>query len=239
MSHRDFKDPLYAHFARIGHALSSPTRLELLDLISQGEMTVERLADQAHSSVKNTSAHLRVLREARLVTTRRVGTHVYYRLTGDDVFRLVQAVQATARNRLAEVEQITQLYLTSRDQLVPVAFDDLRRLVRDDLVTVIDARPKGEYEAGHIPGALSIPVPELERRFREIPKGREVIAYCRGPYCVYSLDAVTQLRKRGYRARRAADGFPAWRTAGLPVQTGPAARADGVASRRRRERSPR
>jgi ArsR family transcriptional regulator len=151
----------------------------------------------------------------------------------------VQAVQATARNRLAEVEQITQLYLTSRDQLVPVAFDDLRRLVRDDLVTVIDARPVEEYEAGHIPGALSIPVPELERRFREIPKGREVIAYCRGPYCVYSLDAVTQLRKRGYRARRAADGFPAWRTAGLPVQTGPAGRVNGVAKRRRRERSTR
>jgi rhodanese-related sulfurtransferase/DNA-binding transcriptional ArsR family regulator len=237
MSHREFKDPLYAHFARIGHALSSPTRLELLDLISQGEMTVERLADQAQSSVKNTSAHLRVLREARLVTTRRVGTHIYYRLTGDDVFRLVQAVQDTARNRLAEVEQITQLYLTSRDQLVPVAFDDLRRLVRDDLVTVIDARPREEYEAGHIPGALSIPVSELERRFKEIPRAREVIAYCRGPYCVYALDAVTQLRKRGYRARRAADGFPAWRNAGLPVQAGPAAGPDGAAERRRTRRS--
>ena len=223
MKHRPFKDPLYAHFARVGHALASPTRLELLDLISQGEMTVERLAGQAHSTVKNTSAHLRVLREARLVETRRVGTHIYYRLSGDDVFRLVQAVQGVARNRLADVEQVTNLYLTSRDQLAPVSLRDLRRLVRDGLVTVVDARPRDEYEAGHLPGALSIPVPELERRLKEIPKDQEVIAYCRGPYCVYALETVTLLRKRGYRARRAAEGLPAWRAAGLPVARGPAA----------------
>lgn len=233
MSHREFKDPLYAHFARIGHALASPTRLELLDLISQGEMTVERLAEQAHTSVKNTSAHLRVLREARLVATRRVGTRIYYRLTGDDVFRLIQAVQEVSRNRLAEVEQITQLYLNGRDQLVPVSLDDLRRLVRDDLVTVIDARPREEYEAGHIPGAISVPVPELKRRLKDIRKDREVIAYCRGPYCVYALDAVTLLRREGYRARRAADGFPAWRGAGLPVEAGPAAGAPRAIRRRR------
>ena len=171
MPHRELKDPLYGHFARVGHALASPTRLELLDLISQGEMTVERLAREAHATVKNASAHLRVLREARLVDTRRVGKHIYYRLAGDDVFRLVQAVQAVSRNRLAEVERVTDLYLTSRDQFAPVSLDDLRRLVRDGLVTVIDARPRDEYEAGHIPGALSVPVPELERRLHDIPSG--------------------------------------------------------------------
>lgn len=225
MSHREFKDPLYTHFARVGHAVASPTRLELLDLVSQGEMTVERLADQAHSSVKNTSAHLRVLREARLVETRRVGTHIYYRLADDDVFRLLQAIQKVSRKRLAEVEQVTHLFLTSRDQLAPVSLRELRHLMRDGLVTVVDARPGEEYEAGHIPGALSVPIAELERRLKELPKDREVIAYCRGPYCVYALETVTALRRRGYRARRAADGLPAWRAEGLPVSVGPDRRA--------------
>lgn len=236
MSHRDLKDPLYTLFARVGHALANPTRLELLDLVSQGEMTVERLAHEARATIKNTSAHLRVLREARLVDTRRVGTHVYYRLADEDVFRLVQSVQAVARKRLAEVEQVTNLYLTSRDQLAPVSLDELRRLVRDGLVTVIDARPRPEYEAGHIPGALSIPVPELERRLNDIPRSREVIAYCRGPYCVYALETVKRLRKRGYRARRAAEGLPAWRAAHLPVATGS---APGAAPARQRDRAAR
>ena len=218
--HREFKDPLYGHFARIGHALGSPKRIELLDLLTQGEKSVELLAEQSGTPVKNTSAHLRALRNARLVETRREGTFVHYRLAGADVSDLVRSLQTVARDRLAEVEQVTSLYLTKRDELQPVTRQELRRLVRDGLVTVIDARPREEYEAGHIPGALSFPIPELKRRFAQLPKNREVIAYCRGPYCVYSLEAVTLLRKHGYRARRAEEGVAEWRANGLPVAVG-------------------
>jgi len=220
MPHRDLKDPLYEQFARIGHAIGSPRRIELLDLLAQGEKTVELLAEQSAMSLKNASAHLRVLRQARLVETRREGTFVHYRLAGDDVAALLRGLQSVAHHRLAEVEQVTRLYLTQRDELEPVGRDELRRLVRDGLVTVLDTRPRAEYEAGHIPGALSVPVAELERRLSEIPRDQEVIAYCRGPYCVYSLEAVMLLRDRGYRARRAEDGLPEWRRDGLPVAVG-------------------
>jgi len=220
MGHREFKDPLYAQFARIGHALGSPRRIELLDLLAQSEKSVELLAEQGAMPIKNTSAHLRVLRQARLVETRRQGTFVYYRLAGDDVVELLRSLQAVARERLAEVEQVTKLYLTQRDELEPVTWRELRRLVRDDVVTVIDARPREEFVAGHIAGALSVPVGELKRRLAEIPKDREVVAYCRGPYCVYSLETVTLLRKHGYRARRAEAGLPQWRLSGLPMESG-------------------
>jgi rhodanese-related sulfurtransferase len=217
MSHREFKDPLYAQFARVGHAVSSPKRIELLDLLSQGEKTVEQLAEQAATPIKNTSAHLRVLRQARLVDTRRDGTYVYYRLAGDDVFRFLRDLQTLASNRLAEVEQVARLYIGGRDQLEPVGLAELRRRLRDGDITVIDVRPEEEYRAGHIPGALSIPVAQLKRRLAEVPKRREVVAYCRGPYCVYSVEAVEILRKHGYRARRADEGLPDWRANGLPI----------------------
>jgi rhodanese-related sulfurtransferase/DNA-binding transcriptional ArsR family regulator len=218
--HREFKDALYAQFARIGHALASPKRIELLDLLGQGEKTVEMLAEQVATPIKNTSAHLRVLRQARLVETRRDGTYVYYRLADDDVFRLLRALETLGHSRLADVQHVVRLYLDGHDQLEPVTFKELRRLIREDDVTILDVRPAAEFEAGHIPGALSVPVPELKRRLREIPKGREVIAYCRGQYCVYSLEAVTLLRKHGYRARRAHQGLPDWRAAGLPLERG-------------------
>jgi rhodanese-related sulfurtransferase len=219
-SHREFKDALYAQFARVGHALASPKRIELLDLLGQGEKTVEALAEQVATPVKNTSAHLRVLRQARLVETRRDGTYVYYRLADDDVFTLLRTLETLGHSRLADVQQVVRSYLDGRDQLEPVTLKELRRLMRDGDVTVVDVRPAEEYEAGHIPGALSLPVAELKRRIGELPKRREVIAYCRGRYCVYSLEAVTLLRKRGYRARRAHEGLPDWRAAGLPVETG-------------------
>jgi rhodanese-related sulfurtransferase/DNA-binding transcriptional ArsR family regulator len=218
--HREFKDALYAQFARIGHALASPKRIEMLELLGQGERSVEALAEQIATPVKNTSAHLRVLRQARLVETRRDGTFVYYRLADDDVFRLLRSLEALGHARLADVEQVVQLYLDGRDELEPVTLKELRRLVREGEVTVVDVRPAEEYEAGHIPGALSLPVAELEARLREIPKRREVIAYCRGRYCVYSLEAVSLLRAHGYRARRAHEGLPDWRAAGLPVESG-------------------
>jgi rhodanese-related sulfurtransferase len=219
-AHREFKDALYEQFARIGHALSSPKRIELLDLLSQGEKTVEQLAEQIATPIKNTSAHLRVLRQARLVETRRDGTYIHYRLAGDDVFRFLRDLQTLGRNRLAEVQQAASLYIDRRDELEPVTLKELRRRLRDADTTLIDVRPAEEYRAGHIPGALSIPVNQLKRRLPEIPKGREVVAYCRGPYCMYSVEAVEILRKKGYKARRADEGLPDWRASGLPVTVG-------------------
>jgi rhodanese-related sulfurtransferase/DNA-binding transcriptional ArsR family regulator len=218
--HRDFKDALYGQFARIGHALASPKRIELLDLLGQGERTVESLAEETASSIKNASAHLRVLRQARLVETRREGTYIYYRLAADDVFPLLRAFQQLGHSRLADVQHVVRLYMDDHDELEPITFSELRRLMREDDVTVLDVRPAEEYEAGHIPGAVSVPVAELKRRLRDIPKRREVVAYCRGRYCVYSLEAVTLLRKNGYRARRAHEGLPDWRAAGFPVERG-------------------
>lgn len=220
MAHRELKDPLYTQFARIGHAVASPVRLELLDLLGQGEKTVETLAEQSGAGIKNASAHLRVLRQARLVETRREGTYIFYRLADGDVSRLVRDLQRLGRSRLAEVEQVARQYIDGRDELEPVTLLELRKLVREGEVTVIDVRPRDEYEAGHIPGAVSVPVPELKRRFRELPRRREVIAYCRGPYCVFALEAVTLLRRNGFRARRSEEGLPGWRDAGLPVVTG-------------------
>jgi rhodanese-related sulfurtransferase len=219
-AHREFKDALYAQFARIGHAVASPKRIELLDLLSQGEKTVEQLAEQSATAIKNTSAHLRVLRQARLVETRRDGAYVYYRLGADDVFRFVRDLQALGRGRLAEVEQVARLYIDERDELEPVTIKELRRRMRDGDVTVIDVRPEEEYQAGHIPGALAIPVAQIKRRLAEIPKKRDVVAYCRGPYCVFSVEAVGILRKHGYRARRTNEGFPDWRASGLPIASG-------------------
>jgi rhodanese-related sulfurtransferase len=220
MAHRDFKDRLYAQFARVGHALGSPKRLELLDLLAQGEKTVEQLAEGSAMSIKNTSAHLRALREARLVETRRDGTFINYRLADERVGTLVRNLQEVGHRQLAEVEQVTRLYLHDRDELEPVTLSELQSLMRDDRVTVIDVRPREEYEAGHIPGAISIPLAEIKRRIAELPKRREVIAYCRGPYCVYSLEAVTLLRQRGFSARRADQGVPDWRARGFPMALG-------------------
>ena len=218
--HREFKDALYAQFARIGHALASPRRIELLDLLGQGEKSVETLAEQLGMEVGNTSAHLRVLRQARLVETRRDGTFIYYRLADDRVLTLLRGLQDVGQNRLAEVQQVVGQYLDGRDELTPITLKELRKLMRDGDVTVLDVRPAEEYRAAHIPGALSVPVPELKRRLSDIPKSREVVAYCRGPYCVYSLEAVTLLRKHGYRARRADEGLPDWRAAGHAVEVG-------------------
>lgn len=220
MSHRQFKDALYAQFARIGHALSSPKRLELLDLLSQSEKTVEDLADFAATPLKNTSAHLRVLRQARLVETRKEGTRVYYRLADEAVDAFLRAVQTLAHHRLTEVEHVTRLFLYARDELQPITLAELRRRLKDGSATIVDVRPRAEFEAGHIPGALSMPVDDLKRRINELPRRREVIAYCRGPYCLYSIDAVTLLRKHGFKARRADQGLPEWRGEGLPVVAG-------------------
>ena len=219
MAHRQFKDELYAQFARIGQGVASPKRIELLDLLAQGPRTVDSLAEESATSVKNTSAHLRVLRQARLVETEREGTHIHYRLADDGVYRLLKSLQSLARERLAEVERVAELYVSERDTLDPVTITELRRRIRAGDVTVLDVRPRSEYDAGHIPGAVSIPVSQLKRRLDELPKRKEVIAYCRGPYCVFSVEAVAILRDAGYLARRTDQGIPDWRAHGYPVAT--------------------
>ncbi len=211
------KDRLYRQFARIGKAVASSRRLELLEILAQGERTVEKLARETHRSVSNASHHLQVLREARLVEARRAGLYVFYRLADPTVYDLSQLIRKLAERHLTEVSRIVETYLTARDELEPVGQEDLLERARAGTVLVLDVRPSEEYRAGHIPGAVSVPVEELEDRIGELPSGKELVAYCRGPYCVLAFRAVEILRARGLQARRLADGFPEWRAAGLPI----------------------
>jgi rhodanese-related sulfurtransferase/DNA-binding transcriptional ArsR family regulator len=224
-SSRRFKDSIYEQFARLGKAISAPKRLELLDLLCQGPRTVDALAEQAALSVANASQHLQVLRAARLVDAEKKGLYVEYRLADDDVCRFFVALRGLAEARLAEVDRVTREYLEERGQMEGVESDELLRRVRSGEVTVLDVRPAEEYLAGHLPGALSIPASELKARLKEIPRGREVVAYCRGPYCVMALDAVDVLRKKGFTAHRLEQGVADWRSRGWRVERGaPAAR---------------
>jgi rhodanese-related sulfurtransferase len=213
------KDQLYGQFSRIGKALASPARLEILDLLTQGEKTVEQLAEQARLGVKNTSAHLRTLREARLVESRKEPPFVIYRLPDEAVLRAVRELQSLARQRLTEVEEITRLYFGRPSDMESITADELMRRLDAGEVIVLDVRPSDEYEAGHIPAARSIPVEELERRIAEVPRDRPVVAYCRGRYCLLASEAVETLRKLGYTARRLDTGIPEWRLEGHPVAT--------------------
>ena len=219
MPNRSFKDAIYEQFARLGKAVSAPKRLELLDLLCQGPKTVELLADQAALSVANASQHLQVLRAARLVEAEKQGLHVEYRLAGEDVCEFFLALRTLAEGRLAEIEVVTREYLARRDAMETVAGAELLRRVKSGAVTVLDVRPSEEYRAGHIPGAVSIPLGELKARFKELPKNREVVAYCRGPYCVFALEAVALLRKKGFNADRLREGVPDWRNRGWRVDT--------------------
>lgn len=215
--HRRFKDNLYAQFARIGKAVSAPKRIELLDLLCQSPRTVEALAEQASISVANASQHLQVLRAARLVDAEKKGLYVEYRLANDDVCQFVFSLRGLAESRLAEVHHVVREYFEARGAMEAVDGEELLRRVRNGEVTVLDVRPSQEYRAGHIPGALSIPVDELTTRVDELPQNRDIVAYCRGPYCVMAVEAVELLRKRGFRANRMEQGVVEWRVRGWRV----------------------
>jgi rhodanese-related sulfurtransferase/DNA-binding MarR family transcriptional regulator len=211
------KMALYEQFARVGKALANPARLELLDLLAQGERSVEDLAAAARMKVSNTSAQLRMLAGAGLVGSRRDGVRIFYRLADSGVTALIGQVQEFAAARLAEVEQAARGYLGDVAALEPVAQEELARRLRDGQVLVLDVRPEAEYAAGHIPGALNVPHGQLAARLAEIPGGTDIVAYCRGRYCVFAPDAVRLLRARGFSARPLEGGLPGWRLAGLPV----------------------
>jgi len=218
MSSTGFKQQLFAQFARVGKALSNGNRLELLEFIAQGERSVEELARVSGLTVANTSQHLQQLRQAGLVECRKEGLKVYYRISDNDVIALFSALRGVAERHLGEVEQLVQTYLTTKDTLEPVAHLELLERVRDGLVTVLDVRPREEYAAGHVAGALNIPLSELEEHLDELEPGHEVVAYCRGPHCILAFEAVARLRERGFSARRLEDGYPEWQAGGMPTE---------------------
>ena len=212
--HRRFKDNIYEQFARLGKAIGSPKRLELLDLLCQSPRTVEALAEQTGVSIANASQHLRLLRAARLVNAEKKGLYVEYRLADEEVCHFLYALRRLAESHLAEVEKVTRDYFEERGAMEAVDSDELLRRVRRGDVTVLDVRPREEYRAGHIPGALSIPISELKVRLKELAKDREIVAYCRGPYCVMAVEAVELLRKKGFTAQRMEQGVVEWRAHG-------------------------
>jgi rhodanese-related sulfurtransferase len=219
-STHDAKQRIYEQFARIGKALASPSRLELLDLLSQGERSVDALAREAALSVANASQHLQALHAARLVESRRVGQRILYRLASREVEQLLQGLKAAAETQLAELDAVATEYLEGRDELEPIDRRELLARMKSGGVTLIDVRPREEFEQGHLPGAVSVPLEDVGRWAKTAPRRKQVVAYCRGPYCVYALKAVAELRKRGIEAVRSEDGVAEWRAAGLRLQVG-------------------
>jgi rhodanese-related sulfurtransferase len=215
---RQFKTELYDQLARLGNALANGRRLELIDLLAQGERTVESLAGETEQPIANISQHLQVLRRARLVESRRSGTYMYYRLASNEVIALWTAFRDTGESQISEVRELVRTFFEDRDRLQAVSPKELKKRLSDSALIVLDVRPTSEYDAGHIAGARSIPIEELRPRLSEIPKTSEVVAYCRGPYCVFSDEAVRLLHSKGYKASRLEAGFPEWLLSGFPVQ---------------------
>ena len=218
MSTFHFKHDLFNQFARVAKALGNGYRLELLEFLAQGERSVDELAKVSGLSVANTSQHLQQLRQAGLVVSRKERQKVYYRLSGLDVTELLGCLRKVAERHLAEVDRLVNDYLTVKDNLEPVPADQLLERIREGLVSVVDVRPSEEYEAGHLPGAINIPLEELERHLNELKPDQEIVAYCRGPHCVLAFDAVARLREAGLKARRLEGGLPEWQLEGLPVE---------------------
>ena len=218
MSTGRFKQDVHAQLARVGKALSNGNRLELLEFIAQGPRGVDELASMTQLSIANASKHLLELRRAGLVRAHKQGLRVLYELAGSDVVALIAALGQVAETRLAEMEHLVRTYISARDDLEPIPAAELLQRSQQGLVTVLDVRPAREFAAGHLPGAINVPVEDLGQHLRKLPKGREVIAYCRGPYCLLAVDAVALLRTKGFKARRLEDGFPEWKASGLPVE---------------------
>jgi rhodanese-related sulfurtransferase len=221
------KDALYDAFAEVAKALASGRRAEIVDVLAQGERSVEEIAAELDQSVANTSHHLRAMARAGLVTTRRDGTRIYYALASDRVGALWSALRDVAGEHVAGLERLAGAYLGDRDGIDVVDRDELAARLKRGEVMVLDVRPKAEYRSGHIRGARSVPITELRRHLRALPKHTEVVAYCRGPYCVYADDAVRELNRKGFRARRLIDGYPEWKRAGLPIAVGNGDSGDG------------
>lgn len=219
MSTEAMKGELYRSIARVAQALAHGNRLQLLELIAQGERSVDALAAMTGMTVANASQHLQALRQAGLVAARKEGQRVYYSVAGTDVLALCAGLRGVAEARVAEVERLVRDFIGDRDELEAVPAGELLERAKQGLVTVLDVRPPEEFAAGHLPGAVNIPIERLESELAKLPKRREVVAYCRGPYCLMSFEAVTKLRKRGWKARRLENGFPEWKAAGLPVRT--------------------
>ncbi len=222
MSSPSAKRQLLEQFANVAKALGHAHRLDLLEYLAQGERNVEALAQVAGLTVANTSQHLQYLRRAGLVTSHKRGLHVFYSLAGEDVIGLLRALRHTTERHIAEVDRIVSGYFNERDSLEAISRKELLARTKEGLVTVLDVRPSEEYEAGHIPGAVNLPLGDLKKRLKELPKGQEIIAYCRGPYCVLAFEAIASLRKNGFEARRLEEGYPEWKAAGLPVEVEPA-----------------
>jgi len=220
MNDRQFKSTVFEHLARVGKAVSSPKRLELLDVLAQGPRTVEVLADLTALTVANASQHLRALRAARLLEAEKHGLFVTYRIADEEVTAFLRSMRTLAENRIADIERVSREFLTARTGLETVDRGTLLRRVREGEVTVLDVRPPEEFRAGHIPGAVSVPLAELKKRLKDLSRSREIVAYCRGPYCVLAVHAVELLRKEGFRAVRLEDGIPDWQAHGFDVAVG-------------------
>lgn len=218
MSRENFKRDLFAQFARVGKTLSNGNRLEILEFLAQGERNVDELARITGITVANTSQHLQQLRQAGLVVSRKEGLKVHYSISSDDVVELLNALRKVAESHVAEVDRLVKSYLTVKDDLEPIPRDELLTRIKDGLVTVLDVRPEKEYESGHVPGAINVPLGELEDFLKGMEGSQEVVAYCRGPHCILAFDAVSKLREHGHDARRMEDGFPEWKVSGLPVE---------------------
>ena len=219
MANKGFKKQIFTQFSQIAKALSNGHRLELLELLAQGDRSVEQLASLSGLSVANTSQHLQNLRRSGLVDTRSEGHHVYYRLSDYHIMEIIGLIQKIAHKNLGAIDQLITTYLTCKDDLQPMSRDELLAKVRKGLVTVVDVRPEEEYQSGHLPNAINIELGKLKEQLSQIPSDKQVIAYCRGPFCVLAFDAVKQLRALGYEAQRLEDGFPEWKLEGLPVET--------------------